>query len=303
MIFDIKNITSIEFSIKTEHRNDDGKIVEEFYRISTDRQVKIMLKECLETTLKAFPSPIEGIDEFEISEKYSEKDRFKTHLISHLRAKEIFEEDPSGNIFMSHIPKESIQYYRVDYTDSNGHRISGIRRASYFKSLLKNRNRLVRFYDDSLCAVKDEFFKLDNDFDFISHGEIVYVLRPRVFESMVLPDDEVTNSALAKLYLLEDSLGYVNFESIKNAVNSYKRAARLVFAVSQRTDIDSIDKEKVVYYAGSSNVGIDVDESGVITPKDGQEIDFLEMLDRRIYNVEFIEGETESYRAYSRKRR
>ncbi|WP_108449340.1 Kiwa anti-phage protein KwaB-like domain-containing protein [Halomonas sp. BN3-1] len=303
MNLDLNSMRNITFSIKTEDYDTDGKKVEELYKVSTDKDVKRLLRECLQATLTEFPDPIDSTLEFEISEKYGEKDRFKVNVSEYPLVGAIFDETPKDNIFLADIPKEKIQYYRVDFTDTHGNQASCIRRASYFKSLLKNKNRIVRFIDDSIEVVNDEFFKLDNDFDFICINGVAYILRPRVFESMVLPDEEVTRKALEKISSLSDSLAFVNFDTIYDVVTKYKRAARLVFAVSQREDIHDIEKSKIIYYAGSSNIEIEVDDDEVIRPKEGFEVDFLEMLDRRIYNVEFIDGETESYKAYSRKRR
>lgn len=303
MNFDLQNLSTIEFSIKTDYRDQNGEPVEVLYRIATDKGVKKLLKECLETTLRKFPNPIEDIPSFEFSEKYSDKDRFQLTFETYPQAMDVMTEELSDHVFLSDIRKESIQYYRVDFIDAGGNKITGIRRASYFKSLLKNKSRIVQFLDDALRAVDDELFKLDNDFDFIAYNESIYVLRPRIFESMVFPEDEITQAALDKIQHLRQEMQFVDFGSIEDSVKSYKRAARLVFAVAQRTDIQNIDKEKVVYYAGNSNIDIEVDDKGVITPQAGSEVDFLEMLDRRIYNVEFIEGETEYYRADSRSRR
>lgn len=302
MDFNINDLSSIEFSINTENKPDGGCDKDKLYRISTDRKVKKLLVKCLEATRAAFPDNLESVPDFEISEKYSDRDRYKVSLEVYDAAQQMANETLLNHVFLNDLDKDSISYYRVDFTDSNGTHLIGVRRASYFKSLLKNRNRLIQLVDDSLVAVEDTLFKLDNDFDFIILDGFAYIKRPRVFESMIFPDEEVTRIALEKMGALQDSLPFIDFSTTNNIIQESKRAARLVFAVAQRADISSTDKSKIIYYAGNSGIEIDeVDE--IIKPREGYEVDFLEMLDRRIYNVEFIEGETESYRAHSRQRR
>ena len=155
-------------------------------------------------------------------------------------------------------------------------------------------------YDDSLESVEDKIFKLDYDFDFFIYNDEAYILRPTNFEFLASISDEVFEHVVEKVEALEATLAFIDFETIKELSSHSKRAAKLIISISSRSDLENISEQRIIDLATANHVSLEQDDDS-ISPSDGHEIAFLELLDRRRYTVELINGNIEAYRAPSRQ--
>ncbi|MDC0610224.1 DUF4868 domain-containing protein [Vibrio sp.] len=295
--FNFNDIVNTEFSFRVEEDDDCT-----FQSAPTDLNIKSALRQMLMLTANEFNDVDAEILPYEVSEKYSSKEILHTVLHDPIfdEVIEIRDLDDTGINPDSINNPALIPYYRVRFYDSDNNVVVAVRKASYFKSILKQRSRLVRLVDDSLESCEDSIFKLDFDFDFLIVNDDVYILRPANFESIVNLGDEVLERAADKVDTLEESLDFIDFDNIRDLVGRSKRAARLVISVSSRDDLDQISEDNIIELSERTGVEL-VEDDGLLRPRDGEEIEFLEVLDRRRYVVELIDGNQEAYRAPSRQ--
>jgi len=191
-----------------------------------------------------------------------------------------------------------IAYYFVVFRDAHRRKLIGVRQATQFKGIVKS--RLIRIVDDSLILIPDDVFKLDREFDFVITGEHIYILRPVGFERIAEIEEFVSARAQEKALALGDQVTFADFTSIAELVSRRKRAGRLVAALVSRAGLDQIERRKFVAAARETEVGL-VTVNGKISPAEGAEIGFLELLDDRRYTTAIRAGPKEAYVASSRK--
>lgn len=295
--FDFNNIINIEFSFRVE----DGEDIS-FQSAPTDLEIKNILRQMLNDTVREFNANQDDILPYEVSEKYASKEKLSANIVDALYQEALLIRDAVDNqINPEAINNPSlIPYYRVKYYDIEGRVLVAVRMASYFKAMLKQRTRLFRLVNDALESFQDSVFKLDFDFDFFIIGNDAFILRPANFESITNLGDEILEHAVAKVDIISDALDFINFEHIKEMAGRSKRVARLVASVSSRDDLVQISEHHIRALSQRTGVGL-VDSENGLMPLEGKELDFLEILDRRRYIVELIDGNQEAYRAQSRQ--
>lgn len=292
--FDLTKIENIEFALCLEENG------ETFYSVPTDAYIKDMLNEMLIASAQEFQNE-NDVTEYEFSEKYSSKERlFKSVSLAEMKKiKDLFDLSISSIDSEKISDSEKIKYYISTFWDKDNRKIVGVRRASYFKATLKNRNRLVKWIDDTLKVVEDTLFKLDYDFDFLITEEHIFILRPGNFENIAALDDSIQEKIEEKTQQLSNKLGFIDFSNITDYVKEHKRAARLISSISARGDIGELVPDKIESLAASTGVKF-VKEAGKIKPSKGYELAFLEILDRRRFAIEITDNE-EAYMASSRR--
>ena len=95
-------------------------------------------------------------------------------------------------------------------------------------------------------------------------------------------------------------LPFVDFSSIKTYAISHPRAARYLASIRSQ-ELKGVDRSALVRLCHSTKVGIE-EVQGKIVVGAGNEMGFLEVLDRRRYLLELVRDEPERYRAGSRER-
>jgi len=271
-----------------------------FYRAPVDAGVQELLDEMLQKTLSAFNAT--ETPDYELAERYDTKAPLKASLQrSELEfLKKIADFDP-GAIDSSAIESfHKIAFYLVRFVDFDGNRLVAARRASYFKAMLKQRSRLIRFVDDTLTAVGDQIFKLDWDFDFVMTATDVYILRPGNFEIIAGVDDAIAEKIPEKAQDLQQRMSFINFAPIADLAATRKRIARLLSSVASRTDLESIDKNLLLAQATKTGVELEF-LNGRYTPTATSIRGLLEILDRRRYHISLRTESHEAFVASSRQ--
>ncbi|EHI5143976.1 DUF4868 domain-containing protein [Vibrio alginolyticus] len=297
--FNISKIENIELSLKVTSDEAKG-----FHQAPTDSTIKEYLKEMLTETMKHFENAEDGIENFDISEKYSTTATLKASIEDTELYQDVHDiRDESALVLQSDAIQnpQHIPYYRVKFYDDQNNEIVGVRTASYFKAILKQRNRVMKLVDDTLKPCEDTLFKLDNDFDFIIAKNDVYVYRPRNFEIIANLDEELLAVAALRVEVLASSLDFVDFNKIKTITKTSKKAAKLVLSLSGRPDLKYISQENITKNANETGLKLERNDNEQMVPAEGEEVDFLEMLDRRRYSVVLVDGSREVYRASRRK--
>lgn len=297
--FDIEHIDTIEFVVSVE----EGEDIQSYYVPASDDVLQAVEDMLLDTFLQFNRISEEDFRVFEVSEKYGSKEKLKAVNDNDwmTAVNDIFSEEgmPSSSQILTN--PRSLIYYRAIFTDTSGRKLVAVRRATYFKGVIKK--KLIHLIDDELQLLDDNVFKLDTDFDFLICDDETYILRPTSFEYIADVGALVAEKAAEKAEKLGEQIDFIDFSGVAEFVKDRKRASRLVAAISVRNDLENIRQEKFAAFAVNSGVIFEENENGLLVPAEGSELKLLEVLDRRRYPVDFNDDdEVEVYTAAARSK-
>ena len=305
MMLNLSKIRSTEFGL-CHHFKKGNKKGREYALIPVDSGVQNELLKMLRTTLEALDLGGEKLEKYEFSQKYETTARLEIPLaegpLETLRA---FYETENIAINLQRIKNlKDSSFYFVTFRDNQKNKLIGIRRTKEFKGVVSAKNRLMRWADDALTMVEDDIFKLDKDFDYLISEKAVYILRPIGFEQTADVQKHLKEHAKNNTEHLKVIGSCINLKKLAQYVEKRPRAWRLVASISSRVKLkkenkispdklkDSCEKQKIAFE----------EKDGQILPKPGNEMAFLELLDRRRYTVSLIENKPpEFYKALNRK--
>ncbi len=189
--------------------------------------------------------------------------------------------------------------YFARLTDTKKRRLTALRRATQFKGILKK--RLIRFVSDSLKLIDDDVFKLDSDFDLLVDSATVHILRPSGFEFAGKLQQAILDAVPRNIEAIEKDLPFVEFDGIEEYAGQHPRAARYLASIRGQEETKNIDRTLLKRLC--KQTGVDLTEAkGKVKVAPGLEMAFLEVLDRRRYEVNLVKEKPELYRAASRKK-
>lgn len=195
-------------------------------------------------------------------------------------------------------PKDMFCYF-ARLTDKHQNKLTGLHRASYFKGILKQKGHLIRFLDDTMQIVEDNIFKLDNDFDLLIDDTAVHILRPSGFEFAGKLQQAILDAVKENVVAITSELPFVKFDGIEVYASSRPRAARYLASIRGQGKMKDIDKSALKKLC--KRTGVEISESkGSMIIAEGNEMAFLQVLDRRRYHLELVEGMPEKFVAASR---
>lgn len=292
--FDLNNVNTTEFGVG---RDNNGE--QTFRIVAVDANVQLALREMVIATWGAMKSSSIIPPIYEPSEKYESQKYVHlplgSNLAEHMRSLHQAENLDIGDVAN---PNELFCYF-ARLTDKQGLRLTAVRRATQFKGILKS--RLLQFVTDALAIVEDSVFKLDSDFDMVIDANTVHILRPSGFEFVGKLRNAILEAASGNCQAIANSLPFVEFAGIEKYAKVHPRAARYLASINSLGEMQNISRgaleelcTKTGVCFGEDNGKLFVDEKNVMG--------FLEVLDRRRYGVELVEGSPEQYRAPSRKK-
>ncbi len=269
----------------------------QYCQVPVADSVQGLLEEMLQTTLDALGAG--EIAEYEFAERYESVSALQKSLehdeLEVVRAlTTVVPSDIKGAAI-----DDSIFFYLVRFYAADGQCLTGVRRATYFKSVLKQRHRLIRIVDDTLTSVQDNLFKLDWDFDFLLTPSDVFILRPSNFEAIAGVDEAIAVRIPEKVKDLQTRISFLGFDTVAVAAGEKKRVARMVASIASRTDLETIDKDLFLAHATQTHVVLNL-ENGRYVPTPESVRAMLEILDRRRYHMN-LSGAGEAFVAGSRQ--
>ena len=236
------------------------------------------------------------------SEKYAGKEyillNLENTLVSPLRDLHRANNLPYDNQLFD--DTDSIFCYFTRMLDDGGRRITAIRRASGFKGVLKS-TLLAQLTGGGLELYQGKIFKLDNDFDIIVDSEHVHVWRPNSFESVGRLKQDILDAVPNNIEAIEDAIDYIDFGTIHIYARERIMAARYLASIRAQVSEGPISKDALVSLCSYTNVAIEERNGKIFVAKENV-MSFLEVLDRRRYGIELVEGQREQFRASSRQR-
>jgi len=290
----ISQFRSIEMGICRESGDAEACVL-----LPIDVSVRENLVEMLYETY----AQLEGEkEEYELTQKYSSKEKLRLDSASAVAAKArdlwAAKNLPIDPRALDH-PSDILYYFSI-FRYRSGGKVLGVRRATQFKGILRARNRLVRMIDDTLHVLDDQVFRLDLDFDYLVEADQVLIVRPVGFEYTAGVESFAEEAIGLNLDDLGRTLTFIDFEPLAPFVLSHKRAARLVAALRSRSDLEHISKSKLAKVCRDNGV-IVRQRAGKLVPEVGHEEGFLQILDRRRYNITLVASTVERYEAQNRR--
>jgi hypothetical protein len=270
--------------------------------VPVDGAVRTMLEQMVLATRAelGLDSNVPMIDKYELSEQYPSKTPLtlplNDPLVDKIRALFSYANIPTNAKMLDDV-KAVTAYFCIIY-DHTGQKLLAMRRAVQFKAMLKR--RLIRVFDETLRAVTDTVFQLDPDFDLLITDDTVYILRPAAFEQLADIDTEILDQAGKNTLALDAMVPGIRFSAIAPYVSHHKRAARIIAALLRRGDLADISVTNLRRECRRNGIPVDAIE-GQLVPHKGDELAFLNLLDRRRYVVSLIPRKWEQYEAGSRK--
>lgn len=293
--FDFENITTIEFGLG-HGKGDDLQL----FSVPVDEKVQFALREMVEKTWQKMGCGSEKPAQYEPSEKYASTeylyletdDPIATRLLNIHKSENLsINIDTIKDLNM-------LSFYFARLTDNQDRRLTALRRATQFKGVLKN--KMLRLHDDSLELVEDEIFKLDNDFDLLIDLKYIHILRPNSLESVGDLKQAILDAVPENVKQVQKKIDFVDFEGVEQYATKHPRAARYLASILKQ-DLTGIDSSALRKLCKKTDV--EIQEVGKkITVAEEDVLGFLEVLDRRRYEVGLIPNNPESYKATSRQK-
>ncbi|HWQ38167.1 MAG TPA: Kiwa anti-phage protein KwaB-like domain-containing protein [Burkholderiales bacterium] len=292
--FDLQSIKHVEFGVGRDI--DDART---YAYVPVDAGVQQALREMVDATWAAMRQLTADPPLYEPSEKHASEEYLHLPLDDELSAplKSLHEAvnlDPAANALQD--PGKVFCYF-ARLTDAKGRKLTALRRATQFKGVLKN--RLIRFADDTLRIIEDRVFKLDTDFDVLIDDAAIHILRPSGFEFAGQLQSAILAAVPKNAKALQHDIAFVDFGGIAAYAATHPRAARYLASIRGQKESKNIDKRNLKKLCKAT--GVDFSEiNGKLVVDEGHVMGFLEVLDRRRYEVELVKDQPEHYRAASR---
>lgn len=296
--FDLENLTVTEFGVG----RDDGD-EQSFVAVPVDAEVQDALREMVQVTWDTMQKDKDGPAKYEPSEKHESTEYLYLPLEDDL-ATFVRELHKAANLDMDAdalIDPSDVFCYFVRLTDKKKRHLTAIRRATQFKGVLKSKGRLIRMLDDTLRIIEDTVFKLDSDFDLLVDASNVHILRPSGFEFTGKLQQAILDAVPENIKAIQKDLKFVDFATIEEYAGTHARAARYLASIRGQEETKNIDKASLKSLCKHTGVEVTVSK-GKVTVSAGHEMGFLEVLDRRRYELELVRGQPERFKASSRRK-
>ena len=152
-----------------------------------------------------------------------------------------------------------------------------------------------------LDLVRAKQFVLDKDFDILIDSDTVHIWRPSSFEFVGRLQKEILGAVSENVRAIKQDIDFVDFQPIETYACSHIMAARYLASIRAQNAHGPISKGALVRYCEMTGVIVE-DRDGRLVVAPGYIMGFLEVLDRRRYEIELVEGNPERFRATSRQR-
>jgi hypothetical protein len=93
---------------------------------------------------------------------------------------------------------------------------------------------------------------------------------------------------------------FIAFDRIEEYIREHRNGARLLASIRTRNDLAAITKPKLIEQCRRCQLPLENRPGGQVAPEAGHEFKFLQVLDRRLYDVSLIPRKIEIYQAAHR---
>jgi Domain of unknown function (DUF4868) len=291
--YDFSTTVTTEFGVG----KDDGP-QQKFFLMTVDADIQEALRDMALTTWNSMQSETHTPERYDPSEKHGGIEYLYLPLGNVLAKAMHNAANLPLNVAALNDPA-SVFCYFARMTDTEGRTLTALRRATQFKGALKK--RFIRLHTNALKLVNDPLFKLDQDFDLLMDSAHLHILRPSGFEFAGKLQNAIMAAVPQNISLIQSELPFVEFAGIEAYAMKHPRAARYLASIQSQEQGKNIDKRALK--ALCKQTGVEIKESkGKLVVADAQIIGFLQVIDRRRYQVELVKGSPERYSAASRQK-
>jgi hypothetical protein len=296
-MIDVNQIINVQFGVSVGD-------VTNYIIVPTNADVQGTLIEILQNTQLKVNDAVEGLRVYEPSEKYGTNEQLTMELnddnLEYLRTLFSSISIPTDSQPIENYIRD-VKFYFAFFHMADGSRVLGVKRPAVFKSLLKSRNYILRWTDDTLTKVDDNVFKLDNEFDYYVRGGRVYINQPSGFQYTTQIEEFVQASAYHATLSLATRVPFIRFNVLADFVRNSKTSAKLIASIKKRNDLEQIDRGKLIRFCKKLKIQLEENSDGSIHPVfEDKYQDFLMVLDRRLFEYNLISSVKELYEAQSR---
>jgi hypothetical protein len=297
LLFDFDHIEITEFGIGIDRDNE-----RHFSVIPVDADVQTALQEMAAETWRLMFEKTNAPGTYQPSEKYASTEYLVLPIEEEMVApmRQLQEASNLEENIAALKQTDSFFAYFARFADNQHRRLTAVRRTSQFKGVLKK--RLIRLGDNTLQIVPDKVFKLDNDFDYFIDANQFHILRPSGLEFTAQLQEAVMAAVTTNIASIASDLNFVDFSTISEYAQTHARAARYLASIRSQAEARNVSKSKLKTFCNRTGVTVS-ESSGKIAVDDANVMGFLEVLDRRRYEVDLTADENaELYRASGRSK-
>jgi hypothetical protein len=292
---DRRKIKTVEFGVGVDL--SDGE--QAYNVVPTDGGTKDALYDMAVNTWKELQELSRDPPEYNPAEKPSSREYVYVELDNPIVAS--LQEIHSANnleVDSQALSDPAIVYcYFARLTDTQGRRLTALQRAAQFKGVLKR--HFLHVIDDSVGLVQEPLLRLDTDFDLLVDSSYVHVLRPAGLETIGRLQKFILEAVPQNVRIIRSSLKFVDFGNIETYALSHPRAAR--YLASIRAEDEACGVAQQFLEQQCQVMGIPVNSiNGKLGIPDDRVLDFLALLDRRLYDDPLIPNSGGHYKASSR---
>lgn len=295
LIFDLNNVQGTEFGIGFYDKSSY-----DFFQVPVDKNVQNVLHEMVVATWQAMQRSSSEPKKYSPAEKHESTEYLYLETINIL-CKNLVNLHKCNNLVTNtslvNNPSQ-ISCYFVRLIDKNNNSITAMRRASQFKTNIKK--KLIRLFQDSLEIVEDKLFRLDNDFDILIDAENIHIWRPTAFEFLGGLQQAILDAVPKNIETIKKHLTFVELKSIEDYAKKHPRAAKCLTSI-QEQKLSGITHATLKECCKKANVKISVN-GDQINVDEKNIMGFLQVLDRRRYQVELVSNDPESFIASGREK-
>ena len=294
--FDINDVAVTEFGVG----RDDGR-GRDFDHVTVDGNVQGTLQEMAVATWEVMQAQTDNPPSYEPSEKHESIEYIHLPLNDNMAEamRNLHEANNLPPDSTALADPEKVFCYFARFTDSQHRKLTAVRRATQFKGVLKSRRRLMRLHTNALQLIEDRVFKLDHDFDLLIDSENIHILRPSGFEFVGQLQEAIMAAVSTNVTALKSDIPFVDFDIIENYASKHPRAARYLASIRSKNETSNIDSGRLQKLCFVTGVEI-TETNGILSLEEKHVMGFLEVLDRRRYEIELVAETPEHYRATSR---
>ena len=294
--FDVSRLRTAEFGVGQRLGERS-----QYSLLPADDTVQDSLVKEAESALTSIADMPNDPPHFDPAEKYGGNEYLVLPLDHELSASlaELHEADPLSLNTPELQRLRRVFCYFLRATDNDGRRLTALNRASQFKATLGRQGRLMALLSDSLHVISDPVMQLSIGFDIVMDSEFIHILHPASFRSLGDVDEAIAQAVPRNIEAISQAASYVDWSNIEEYAADHSRLASLLASIRTQGYAGNLDKDALESLCVRTGVLIDT-SGGQIAVPDGQILPFLEVIDRRRYEIGLVPDTPEQYRASSR---
>ena len=296
--FDIGQFETTEFGVG--QRSDQPL---QYSMVPIDDSAQTALRREAELTLSRIEKAEQDPPQFDPAEKYAGHE-YLILPVGHDLAVSLMQLHEADNLPIRTPRRQDLQSasaYFLRGTDSSGRRLTAINRAAQFKSTLGRQGRLMTIFSDALHVVDDPIMQLNAGFDIVIDSEHIHILHPSSFRLLANVDDEIAQAVPRNIAAVASAAPFVNWGNIEDYAIEHPRAASLLASIRTQEFAFNIDRTALTGLCASQGILLD-ESTGSIEVDEVHILGFLEVIDRRRYQIGLVPNTPEHYKAASRTR-